>query len=113
MVRVGMGLRNLTSLPRQQGNDIVAAAVHRAGVSEVASPDRIVPAQAAGRSATRRTNIRRGRQRMAVSFSELLDAFTFVGAGAMHEHEAFLCRQSGQNFWHSEFGGEFDARKIR
>jgi hypothetical protein len=48
------------------------------------------------------------KQRMAVSFSELLDAFTFVGAGAMHEHEAFLCKQSGQIYWHSESGGEFD-----
>jgi hypothetical protein len=56
----------------------------------------------------RRTNIGRGRQRMAVSFSELLDAFTFVGAGAMHEHEAFLCKQSGQIYWHSELGGDFD-----
>ena len=45
---------------------------------------------------------------MAVSFSELLDAFTFVGAGAMHEHEAFLCKRSGQIYWHSEFGGDFD-----
>ena len=45
---------------------------------------------------------------MAVSFSELLDAFTFVGAGAMHEHEAFLCKQSGQIYWHSELGGDFD-----
>jgi hypothetical protein len=45
---------------------------------------------------------------MAVSFSDLMEAFEFVAAGGAYEHEAFLCRRSGRIYWHSEFGGDFD-----
>ena len=34
---------------------------------------------------------------MRVSFSEILLAFEFVSAGGMGEHEAFICKQSGQD----------------
>ena len=40
---------------------------------------------------------------MAVSFSDLQLAFEFVSSGR-GENEAYLDRQSGKIYWHSEFG---------
>ena len=40
---------------------------------------------------------------MAVSFSDLQLAFEFVSSGGMGENEAYLDRQSGKIYWHSEF----------
>ena len=44
------------------------------------------------------------RWHMAVSFSDLQLAFEFVSSGGMGENEAYLDRQSGKIYWHSEFG---------
>ena len=41
---------------------------------------------------------------MAVNFSDLQLAFEFVNSGGMGENEAYLDRQSGKIYWHSEFG---------
>ena len=41
---------------------------------------------------------------MAVSFSDLQLAFEFVSSGGMGENEAYVDRQSGKIYWHSEFG---------
>ena len=41
---------------------------------------------------------------MPVSFSDLQLAFEFVNSGGMGENEAYLDRQSGKIYWHSEFG---------
>src|SRR5215470_6570574 len=41
---------------------------------------------------------------MPVNFSDLLLAFEFVSSGGMGENEAYLDRQSGKIYWHSEFG---------
>jgi uncharacterized protein UPF0158 len=41
---------------------------------------------------------------MPVSFSDLQLAFEFVNSGGMGENEAYLDRQSGKMYWHSEFG---------
>src|ERR1700730_16356550 len=41
---------------------------------------------------------------MAVSFSDLRLAFEFVSSGGVGENEAYLDRQSGKIYWHSEFG---------
>ena len=41
---------------------------------------------------------------MAVSFSDLQLAFEFVSSGGMGENEAYLDRQSGNIYWHSEVG---------
>ena len=41
---------------------------------------------------------------MAVSFSDLQLAFEFVSSGGRGENEAYLDRQSGKIYWHSEFG---------
>ena len=40
---------------------------------------------------------------MPVSFSDLLDAFEFASMGGTGEHQAFVCKQSGKIYWHSEF----------
>ena len=41
---------------------------------------------------------------MPVSFSDLQLAFEFVSSGGMGENQAYLDRQSGKIYWHSEFG---------
>ena len=41
---------------------------------------------------------------MSVSFSDLQRAFEFVSGGGLGENEAYLDRQSGKIYWHSEFG---------
>jgi hypothetical protein len=41
---------------------------------------------------------------MSVGFSDLQLAFEFVSSGGMGENEAYLDRQSGKIYWHSEFG---------
>ena len=43
---------------------------------------------------------------MPVSFSDLQCAFEFVSSGGMGENEAYLDRQSGKIYWHSEFGDD-------
>ena len=40
---------------------------------------------------------------MPVSFLDLLLAFEFVNSGGMGENQAYLDRQSGKIYWHSEF----------
>ena len=40
---------------------------------------------------------------MPVSFLDLQLAFEFVSSGGMCENEAYLDRQSGKIYWHSEF----------
>ena len=40
---------------------------------------------------------------MPVSFAEIRNAFDLVSAGrGVGEHQAFLCRQSGKIYWHSD-----------
>src|SRR5215467_13065030 len=41
---------------------------------------------------------------MPVSFLDLQLAFEFVSSGGTGENEAYLDRQSGKIYWHSEFG---------
>jgi hypothetical protein len=41
---------------------------------------------------------------MLISFQNILDALEFVSMeGALGEHEAILCRQTGNIYWRSEF----------
>ena len=47
---------------------------------------------------------------MAVSFSDLQLAFEFVSSGGMGENEAYLDRQSGKIYWHSEVLALTNAR---
>jgi hypothetical protein len=44
---------------------------------------------------------------MPTSFTDLQDAFLFVSFGAPGENEAYLDRQSGKIYCHSEYG-DFD-----
>jgi len=41
---------------------------------------------------------------MPVSFSDPQLALEFVSSGGMGENEAYLDRQSGKIYWHTEFG---------
>jgi hypothetical protein len=45
---------------------------------------------------------------MPVSFNDILLAFEFVSAGDPGEHQAFLCKQSGKLYWHSELASDLD-----
>jgi hypothetical protein len=41
---------------------------------------------------------------MPISFQDILNAFEFVSVGGgVGEHQAFLCRQTGKIYWHSEY----------
>lgn len=50
---------------------------------------------------------------MPVSFKDILEALEFVSAGGMGEHQAFLCKQSGRVYWHSEFSDELGELRCR
>lgn len=39
---------------------------------------------------------------MPVRFSDLLNAFEFVSMGGLDEHQAFLCKETGEIFYKSE-----------
>jgi hypothetical protein len=41
---------------------------------------------------------------MTVKFKDIQDAFDFVSFGQMYEHQAFLNKETGKIYWHSEFG---------
>lgn len=45
---------------------------------------------------------------MPVSFKDIELAFELVSAGSTGEHQAFLCKQSGKLYWHSELAGDLD-----
>ena len=46
---------------------------------------------------------------MRISLKDMQEAFDFVSAGdGVNEHLAFLCKQSGIFYWHSELCNEFD-----
>ena len=41
---------------------------------------------------------------MAREFKDIMDAFNFVSFGQIYEHQAFLDKETGKTYWHSEFG---------
>jgi hypothetical protein len=41
---------------------------------------------------------------MTIEFKDVMDAFHFVSFGQMYEHQAFLDKETGKTYWHSEFG---------
>jgi hypothetical protein len=45
---------------------------------------------------------------MPVSLNDLREAFEFVCAGGGGEHQAFLCKQSGKLYYHSELCDDLD-----
>lgn len=45
---------------------------------------------------------------MLVSFRDLQEAFEFVGAASAGEHQAFLCKQLGKIYCHSELADDLD-----
>jgi hypothetical protein len=45
---------------------------------------------------------------MPVSLKDILEAYEFVCAGGGDEHQAFLCKQLGKVYWHSELSDDLD-----
>jgi len=45
---------------------------------------------------------------MPASFKDILEAFEFVSAGGLGEHQALLCRQSGKVYWDSDFSDDLE-----
>ena len=45
---------------------------------------------------------------LRVSFRDIQDAFEFVSAGGGGEHEAFLCKETGKIYYHSELYDDLD-----
>jgi hypothetical protein len=45
---------------------------------------------------------------MSVSLKDIMEAYEFVCAGGGDEHQAFLCKQSGKVYWHSELSDDLD-----
>ena len=41
---------------------------------------------------------------MTVEFKDIEDAFDFVSFGQMYTHQAFLNKETGKIYWHSELG---------
>jgi hypothetical protein len=44
---------------------------------------------------------------MAIAWDEILTAFEFINMGDS-DNSAYLCRETGEMFWHSALSGEFD-----
>ena len=42
------------------------------------------------------------------TFRELMDALEFVSAGQPFEHEAYLSKDTGQIYWHSDYGDNIE-----
>jgi hypothetical protein len=45
---------------------------------------------------------------MAVNFSELLEAFEFVSSGGGGENTAYLCKETGKIYWHSDWADDVE-----
>ena len=45
---------------------------------------------------------------MPTKWTDLILAFEFVGANNTGEHQAFLCKQTGKVYWHSDSSDELD-----
>lgn len=45
---------------------------------------------------------------MKVNCREISDAFDFVSFGSTYEHQAFLDRETGKIYYHSEFGDNIE-----
>ena len=45
---------------------------------------------------------------MKVDFREISDALDFVSFGSMYEHQAFLDKETGKIYYHSEYGDDIE-----
>ncbi|MBI3771135.1 MAG: hypothetical protein HY272_00305 [Gammaproteobacteria bacterium] len=45
---------------------------------------------------------------MAINFEDILEAFEFVSFAQVGECQAFLDKETGKIYWHSDFGGDFE-----
>lgn len=45
---------------------------------------------------------------MLIELREIVDAFDYVSSGQMYDHQAFLDKETGTIYWHSEIGDNFE-----
>lgn len=45
---------------------------------------------------------------MVIEFKDIMDAFDFVNSGQLYEHQAFLNKETGKIYWHTEFGDNIE-----
>ena len=45
---------------------------------------------------------------MPVSFRTIVESFEFVSSAQMYEHQAYLNKETGETYWHSEIGDDFE-----
>ena len=45
---------------------------------------------------------------MKLNFKDILEAFEFVSFGSIYEYQAFLDKESGKIYWHSEYCDDKD-----
>ncbi|SIT60037.1 hypothetical protein BQ8794_90202 [Mesorhizobium prunaredense] len=50
----------------------------------------------------------RSEMAMTVNFSELLEAFEFVNSGGGGENTAYLCKETGKIYWHSDWADDVE-----
>lgn len=43
---------------------------------------------------------------MTLEFQDILESFEFVSFGEIFEHQAFINKETGKIYWHSEFGDD-------
>lgn len=43
---------------------------------------------------------------MTTTFKDIVEAFDFVNFAPLYEHQAFLNKETGQVFWHTELGDD-------
>ena len=51
-------------------------------------------------------------RKMSVDFKEILEAFEFVSFGSNYEHRAYLCRDTGKIYHHSEYGNDVEELPV-
>ena len=49
---------------------------------------------------------------MPVPFGNIRDAYDFVSGSSTDEHQAFLCKQTGEILWHSDLLGDEDENEL-
>jgi Uncharacterised protein family (UPF0158) len=49
---------------------------------------------------------------MIFAFREILDAYQFVSASSTDEHQAYLCKESGKIFLHTEVLGDEEENRL-
>ncbi len=49
---------------------------------------------------------------MVANFQDILEAFEFVSFGSMYEYQAFLDKETGKVYYHSEIGDDDEEEEL-